>query len=112
MDEKYKKYLEISKNYNTQIKEMEFLANSGKSIVISDDNQHSDSIKDIISSLKEEQLHEFDRIEDYYGGMIREAHNNFKTVGFRNNKGIQILEEKFKLDIYNLIKDTLDTSKK
>lgn len=29
MDEKYKKYLEISKNYNTQIKEMEFLANSG-----------------------------------------------------------------------------------
>ena len=30
MDEKYKKYLEISKNYNTQIKEMEFLANSGK----------------------------------------------------------------------------------
>ena len=30
MDEKYKKYLEISKNYNAQIKEMEFLANSGK----------------------------------------------------------------------------------
>jgi hypothetical protein len=71
-----------------------------------------DSIKDIINSLRDEQQHEFDRIEDYYGKLIKEAHNNFKNVGFRNNKGIQILEEKFKLDIYNLIKDTLDTSKK
>jgi len=105
MDEKYKKYLEMSKHYNSQIKEMEFLGNS-------DENQHNDSLKEMLNSLKEEQQHEFDRIEDQYGSLIKEAHNNFKNVGFRNNKGIQIIEEKFKLDIYNLIKDTLDTTKK
>jgi hypothetical protein len=72
-----------------------------------DDNQHKDNIKDIINSLKEEQQHEFDRIEDYYANVINENHNVFKSVGFRSNKGIQILEEKFKLDIMNLIKDSL-----
>ena len=30
MDEKYTKYIEISKNYHSQIKEMEFLISGGK----------------------------------------------------------------------------------
>jgi hypothetical protein len=29
MDEKYQKYVEISKNYQSQIKEMEFIVNGG-----------------------------------------------------------------------------------
>lgn len=30
MDEKYQKYVEVAKNYQSQIKEMEFIINGGK----------------------------------------------------------------------------------
>jgi hypothetical protein len=34
MDEKYNKYTEVSKNYHSQIKEMEFLITGGKEVKI------------------------------------------------------------------------------
>jgi len=97
MDEKYTKYIEISKNYHGQIKEMEFLLTGDG------EDQHKDGIKAIIEQLKEEQDHELDRIEDHYNRLIVEAQNNFKSIGFKNNPGVQLVEEKFKLDMYNLI---------
>jgi len=97
MDEKYLKYIEISKNYHGQIKEMEFLLTGDG------EDQHKEGIKTIIDSLKDEQEHELDRIEDHYNRLIVEAQNNFKSIGFKNNPGIQLVEEKFKLDVYNLI---------
>jgi len=97
LEEKYKKFMEVSKNYNNQIKEMEFLANT-------DDNQHSDSLKDIISSLREEQQSQIDLIEDQYGNLIKDAYNNFR-YGFKNTEGVKIVEEKFKLGIYNVINE-------
>jgi len=33
MDDKYQKYIEISKNYHSQIKEMEYLINSSGKIL-------------------------------------------------------------------------------
>ena len=57
----------------------------------------------IIESLREEQTHEFDRIDDHYNKLISECQANFKNFIFKNNPGIQLIEEKFKLDMYNLI---------
>jgi hypothetical protein len=34
MDEKYQRYIEVSKNYHGQIKEMEFLITGGKGAMI------------------------------------------------------------------------------
>merc|ERR1712151_621609 len=59
MDEKYSKYIEICKQYNSQIKEMEFLINGEDN-----DDPHKESITAIVDSLKEEQAHELDRIDD------------------------------------------------
>jgi hypothetical protein len=101
MDEKYTKYIEISKNYHGQIKEMEFLMTGDG------EDQHKESIQGIIDSLKEEQEHELDRIEDHYNKLIVEAQSNFKNYGFKNNPGVQLIEEKFKLDMYNLINSVL-----
>ena len=105
-DEKYLKYIEISKNYHSQIKEMEFLINSASE---EDDNNHKDSLQVILDALKEEQQHEVDRIEDYYNKLINDAYSNFKNFGFKNNSGIQIIEEKFKLDTFNMMNDILNT---
>jgi hypothetical protein len=43
------------------------------------------------------------RIEDYYDKLVIDAQNNFKNISFKNNPGVQLIEEKFKLDLYNLI---------
>jgi len=109
MDEKYQKYVEVSKNYQSQIKEMEFLIHGGKIIVninrntVDSEDQHRDGIISIVEALKEEQEQELERIEDHYDKLVIEAQNNFKNISFKNNPGVQLIEEKFKLDLYNLI---------
>ena len=85
---------------------MEFLINSASE---EDDNNHKDSLQVILDALKEEQQHELDRIEDYYNKLINDAYSNFKNFGFKNNSGIQIIEEKFKLDTFNMMNDILNT---
>ena len=50
--------------------------------------------------IKEQEL---ERIEDHYDKLVIEAQNNFKNISFKNNPGVQLIEEKFKLDLYNLI---------
>lgn len=107
-DEKYHKYIEISKNYHSQIKEMEFLIASANE----EDNSHKDSLQVILDALREEQQHELDRIEDYYNKLINDAYSNFKNFGFKNNSGIQIIEEKFKLDTFNMMNDILNPKNK
>ena len=107
MDEKYQKYVEIARNYQSQIKEMEFIINGGIQFVIfiiaDTDDQHTKGISTIVDSLKEEQENELVRIEDYYDKLVIDAQNNFKNISYKNNPGVQLIEEKFKLDLYNLI---------
>lgn len=55
----------------------------------------------IIDSLKEEQESELIRLEDHYNKLIQDCQANFKSIGFKNNPGIQLIEEKLKLDLYN-----------
>ena len=71
--------------------------------ILDSDDTHKEGIKNIVDSLKEEQEHELDRIEDHYNKLIQDAQASFKNFGFKNHPGIQLIEEKFKLDMYNLI---------
>ena len=52
-------------------------------------------------------MHEFDRVDDYYNKLISESQANFKNFIFKNNPGIQLIDEKFKLDMYNHINSIL-----
>lgn len=99
MNEQFKKYAETCRIYQNQIKEMEFLMN--------DDDQHQESINSIIESLREEKQQELDRIEYHYQNLIDEAVSNFKMFGIKNNSGVQLIEEKLKLDMFNLVNNTI-----
>lgn len=101
MDEKYTRYVEVHQTYHGQIKEMEFL------LTTENDENKKENIKAIIDSLKEEQEHELDRVEDNFNKLIIEAQSNFKNLGFKSNPGVELIEEKFKLDMYNLINGIL-----
>jgi hypothetical protein len=70
---------------------------------VDSEDQHRDGIVTIVEALKEEQEQELERIEDHYDKLVIEAQNNFKNISFKNNPGVQLIEEKFKLDLYNLI---------
>lgn len=104
MNEKYKKYTETCQIYQTQIKEMEFLIN--------EDDQHQDSIMLIVDSLKEEKQQELQRMEDHYQNLIEEAIANFKSFGIKNNSGIELQEEKMKLEMFNMINDAIIPGKR
>jgi hypothetical protein len=104
VEEKYSKYIEVLNNYQGQIKEMEFIINGGKKCVnIDSEDQHQDGIKAVIDALKEEQDIELERVEDHYESLINEAQGNFRNLSLKNNPGVQLIEEKFKLDMYTLI---------
>ena len=99
VDEKYNKYIEISTTYHSQIKEFEYLC---------EDETNEDKKKDIlftIDSLKEEQKHEISKIEDYYNGVISAKIKEFKLTSCKTNPGLELMEEKLKLDIYTIIND-------
>lgn len=101
IDEKYEQYIKISQLYHSQIKEKEFLLNPDK------EDEEQENLKQIIESLKEEQEHEIDRIDIKYNSMINEKVNQFKMESFKNNSGLQVIEEQFKLDVYQSISDVL-----
>ena len=103
MNERFFKYTEACRNYQNQIKEMEFLIN--------DEDQHSESINLIVESLKEEKQQELQRMEEHYEGILEEAINHFKISGLRNNSGIQLTEEKYKLEFFNLINEAITPKK-
>ena len=99
VDEKYNKYIEISTTYHSQIKEFEYLC---------EDETNEDKKKDIlftIDSLKEEQQHEISKIEDLYNGVISAKIKEFKLTSCKTNPGLELMEEKLKLDIYTIINE-------
>ena len=99
VDEKYNKYIEISTTYHSQIKEFEYLC---------EDETNEDKKNDIlftIDSLKEEQQHEISKIEDLYNGIISAKIKEFKLTSCKTNPGLELMEEKLKLDIYTIINE-------
>ena len=98
---KYKKYIEIRNEYHNQIKENEYLLEIEDNLT----NEKKEEYQQTIESLNEEQQHQIGLIEDEFNKKIMDKISEFKRKSFKNNSGIQLLEEKVKLDIYSLINE-------
>ena len=96
---KYKKYIEIRNEYHDQIKENEYTMENEDNLT----EQKKEEYQQTIESLKEEQQHQIDVVEDEFNKKIMDKISEFKLNSFKHNSGIQLLEEKVKLDIYSLI---------
>lgn len=101
IDEKYDKYIEISTNYHSQIKENEFLIDPDSP------SEYQEAIKQSIELLKEDQEHQIGIIEFQYNSLITQKISDFKLTSFKSNVGLQLIEEQLKLDIYQIINDAL-----
>ena len=64
-------------------------------------------LENVIESLKEEQRNELDEIEDEYNEKIQTFQRNFKTNEFKTNPALLLLEEQFRLSMYNKINDLI-----
>ena len=101
-DNKYKKYIDISVEYHTQIKEKEHILENDENL----SEEKKTEIQQIIDSLKDEQQNQIAKIEDEFNRLIVSKVNEFKLNSFKNNSGIQLMEEQLKLDIYSLINES------
>ena len=101
-DIKYKKYIDISVEYHTQIKENEHILENNDNL----SEEKKSEIQQIIDSLKDEQQNQIAKIEDEFNRLIVTKVNEFKINSFKNNSGIQLIEEQLKLDIYSLINNS------
>ena len=100
-DEKYDKYIEISTNYHSQIKENEFLIDPDSP------SEYQEAIKQSIELLKEDQEHQIGIIEFQYNSLITQKISDFKLSSFKSNIALQLIEEQLKLDIYQIINEAL-----
>ena len=103
IDEKYNKYIEITTEYHSQIKENEYLLDNPDL-----KQEEIDEINNTIESLKEERQHETDRINDQYNSLISNKINEFKYNAFKNDESVNIIQEKLILEIYKLINDAFN----
>lgn len=99
IEEKCNKKLEIFKTYQTQISEMNSL--------MRDDENHEESIKVIIDNLEEEKKDELKKVDEEFGKKILEKKQNFRTDKISKDGGLQLIEEKFKLDMLNSVNEIL-----
>ena len=102
-ESKYNKYIEIRNEYHNQIKEKEYLLENDENL----NEEKKLEIQQTIDSLNEEQQHQIETVEDEFNRKIIEKISEFKLNSFKNNSGIQLLEEQLKLNIYSLINDSL-----
>lgn len=51
---------------------------------------------------------EFEKLEDDSAQAIKEIKKKFRTEGLKANSGIQLIEEKFRLDMYNSIMNIIN----
>ena len=101
-DQKYTKYIEVSVEYHTQIKKNEHILENTDNL----SEEKKEEIQQIIDSLKDEQQNQIAKIEDEFNRLIVAKVNEFKLNSFKNNSGIQLMEEQLKLDIYSLITES------
>ena len=101
-EKKYETYIKVNEEYFCNIKENEYLIDDkiGEAEKI--------QIQNIIDCLKEEQKDQIDQVLDEYNTNISNLINDYKQNKFKDNIGVQLIEEQLKLDIYNLINETFD----
>ena len=103
MDEKFNKYIEITKMYQNQIQDIKAQLTEMTNV----DSQEYKALENAIESLKEEQRNELDVIEDEYNEKIENVQKNFRQNEFKTNPGVLLLEEQFQLNMCNKISDAI-----
>ena len=75
--------------------------------VENDEPAHVENVQEIIANLREEYNNELAKVDDQFNKFVYEAECKFKNSYLKDNPGIQLMEERFKLDMYNLINSVL-----
>ena len=98
-DDKYKKYIKANDEYHSNIKENEFILENEDTM----DQMEKMAIQNIIECLKEEQKDQIDQILDECNKNINTVKNDYIRNLFEKNIGVQLIEERLKLDVYSMI---------
>ena len=99
-EEKYKQYIDIKNYYYSNIKDTEYQLDKSE---ITEAEKITLELN--LENLKEQQQNEIDKIEDNYNELIKNKIQEFKLNSFKNDSGVQLIEEQLKLDIYAIIND-------
>ena len=76
-------------------------------IIWIDEGCYKESLAASIEQLKEELQTELEKVDDFYEQIIKQNKNKFKSMSLRTNNGIQLIEEKFRLDMFNTISNII-----
>ena len=96
-----KNLIENSTNYITQEKEMEFLLAGGDN-----DDGYNEQINSIIKSLKEDCIKEKEKILKDNNEKLKKINDKY-IKELSNNNGINLIQEKFKLDLTNILSNVI-----
>ena len=96
-----KNLIENSTNYITQEKEMEFLLAGGDN-----DDGYNDQINSIIKSLKEDCIKDKEKILKDNNDKLKKINDKYLNE-LSNNNGINLIQEKFKLDLTNILSNVI-----
>ena len=96
-----KNLIENSTNYITQEKEMEFLLAGGDN-----DDGYNDQINSIIKSLKEDCIKDKEKILKENNDKLKKINDKYLNE-LSNNNGINLIQEKFKLDLTNILSNII-----
>ncbi len=80
-------------------------------IFLDNEGSYVESLTASIEQLKEELQTELEKVDDHYDQIIKENKNKFKGMTLKNNNGIQLIEEKFRLDMFNTISNIINPSR-
>ena len=67
------------------------------------EENYKDSITEIVRSLNEENKNEVEKIEEYYKVKINDLKSELSNNNIRRESEVQLMEERFKLDVYNSV---------
>lgn len=71
--------------------------------MIDSEENYKESIRAILNSLLEEKKLEVQKIDDEYKIKVDEYKEEFMKNNIRSESEMQIIEEKFKLEVYNSV---------
>lgn len=101
-NKKIEKECESGVNYVNQIKEMEFLLTSDA------DQSYKEQIGKIIFQLQEEEKVENEKIKEEYDFSVKKIDDKYLTKQILESPGINLMQEKFKLDMCNTLSGVLN----
>ena len=94
-------FVDVNNEYHASITEKEYQLDNDKSL----NEEQKIEVQQIIESLKEEQKDQIDKIIDEYNHLIDSKIRDFKQTYFKNDCGINLMEEQLKLDVYTMINE-------